>query len=96
MNHTGDTQLKHEQVMAFLAQRGYRLAPCTIDNSDYLFNTVYLRLLAEHDPAAQKLRVEYLAYTDSEIDYYAGLNKQVFGYGLRRSCSCMTTGSTQM
>jgi peptidoglycan-N-acetylglucosamine deacetylase len=80
MNHTGDTQLKHEQVMAFLAQRGYRLAPCTIDNSDYLFNTVYLRLLAEHDPAAQKLRVEYLAYTDSEIDYYAGLNKQVFGY----------------
>lgn len=26
------------------------------------------------------MRVEYLAYTSVEIDYYAALNKQVFGY----------------
>src|SRR5262249_35840870 len=31
-------------------------------------------------PAAGKLRAEYLAYTGTEIDYYAGLNKQVLGY----------------
>jgi peptidoglycan-N-acetylglucosamine deacetylase len=80
MNHTGDTQQKQGQVMAFLTQRGYRLATCTIDNSDYLFNEVYVRMLAEHDSSARRLRIEYLSYTSAEIDYYAGLNKQVFGY----------------
>jgi peptidoglycan-N-acetylglucosamine deacetylase len=81
MNHTGDTKVKHDAIAAFLSQRGYRLATCTIDTSDYLFNDVYIRMLAKNDGvAAQKLRAEYLAYTSTEIDYYGALNKQVFGY----------------
>jgi peptidoglycan/xylan/chitin deacetylase (PgdA/CDA1 family) len=81
MNHTGDTKVKHDAIAAFLSQRGYRLATCTIDNSDYLFNRTYVRILANNDDvAARKLRLEYLAYTSAEIDYYAALNKQVFGY----------------
>jgi peptidoglycan-N-acetylglucosamine deacetylase len=81
MNHTGDTKVKHDVIAAFLSQRGYRLATSTIDNSDYLFNRAYVRLLAKNDElAARNLRLEYLAYTSAEIDYYAALNKQVFGY----------------
>jgi peptidoglycan/xylan/chitin deacetylase (PgdA/CDA1 family) len=81
MNHTGDTKEKHDSMAAFLSQRGYRLATCTIDNSDYLFNAAYVRMLAANDgEAAGKLREEYLAYTSVEIDYYAALNKEVFGY----------------
>ncbi len=73
MNHTGDTKEKHDAVAAFLAARGYQLATCTIDTSDYLFNTAYAR-----DPS--RARRDYLAYTEAEIDYYARLNRQVFGY----------------
>ena len=81
MNHTGDTKAKHDAVAAFLSGRGYRLAACTIDNSDYLFNDAYVRMLANHDDAsAQKLRLEYLSYTSTEIDYYAELNRKVLGY----------------
>jgi peptidoglycan/xylan/chitin deacetylase (PgdA/CDA1 family) len=81
MNHTGDTKVKHDVIAAFLSQHGYRLATCTISNSDYLFNDAYVRMLAKNDDvAAEKLRLEYLAYTSTEIDYYAALNKQVFGY----------------
>jgi len=81
MNHTGDTPARHDAIAAFLAQRGYRVAACTIDNSDYLFNNAYLRMLARRDGgAARKLRLEYLAYTSAEIDYYAALHRQVFGY----------------
>jgi peptidoglycan/xylan/chitin deacetylase (PgdA/CDA1 family) len=80
-NHTGDTKEKHDRIVAFLAQRGYHLATCTIDNSDYLFNRAYLRMLAKNDHVfAQKVRQEYLSYTSAEIDYYAGLGKQVFGH----------------
>ncbi|HXW93743.1 MAG TPA: polysaccharide deacetylase family protein [Terriglobales bacterium] len=78
MNHTGDTKAKHDEIAVFLAQHGYKLATCTIDNSDYLFNDAYVRILDEK--TAKKLRHEYLAYTSSEIDYYASLNKQVLGY----------------
>ncbi len=79
-NHTGDTKEKHDSVAAFLKQRGYQVAACTIDNEDYLFNAAYIQMLAKKDEAqAVKLRAEYLAYTAVEIDYYASLHKQIFG-----------------
>lgn len=80
MNHTGDTKEKHDQVAEFLSNRGYRLATCTIDNSDYLFNNAYVQMLARHDSSARRLRSQYISYTSTEIDYYAGLNNQVFGH----------------
>lgn len=81
MNHTGDTKEKHDAIAAFLAGRGYRLAVCTIDTSDYVFNNAYLLMLGKKDESnAKKLRAEYLAYSETEIDYYAALNKQVLGY----------------
>jgi peptidoglycan/xylan/chitin deacetylase (PgdA/CDA1 family) len=80
-NHTGDTKEKHDTLAAFLTQHGYRLAPCTIENSDWMFNTAYALMLARHDlAAAAKLRTDYLAFTGAQIDYYIGLNKQVWGY----------------
>jgi peptidoglycan-N-acetylglucosamine deacetylase len=80
-NHTGDTKEKHDTIAAFLAQRGYRLAPCTIETSDWLFNAAYGRMLAKRDDAAAaRLRAEYLAFTAAQIDYFDGLNGQVLGY----------------
>jgi peptidoglycan/xylan/chitin deacetylase (PgdA/CDA1 family) len=79
-NHTGDTAAKHDSVAAFLKQRGYKVAACTIDNEDYLFNEAYRRILENKDgESAAKLRAEYLAYTATEIDYYTALHKRVFG-----------------
>ena len=81
MNKTGETESKHSAIARFLSERRYRVAACTIDNSDYIFNASYLKMLANHDSAkAQRLRQDYLAYTSIEIDYYAALNKQVLGY----------------
>jgi peptidoglycan/xylan/chitin deacetylase (PgdA/CDA1 family) len=80
-NHTGDTKEKRDAIAAFMSTRGYRLAPCTIDNSDYDFNKTYALALARHDDqAAAKVRVDYIAYTEAEIDWYTALNKQIFGY----------------
>jgi peptidoglycan/xylan/chitin deacetylase (PgdA/CDA1 family) len=80
-NHTGDTEEKHDAIAAFMSAHGYRLAPCTIDNSDYKFNETYALALARHDGrAAAKIRADYIAYTGAEIDWYTALDKQVFGY----------------
>jgi peptidoglycan/xylan/chitin deacetylase (PgdA/CDA1 family) len=80
-NATGNTREKHDAVAVFLAEHGYREAPCTIDNEDYVFNDVYGQMLDRHDAAAAaKLREAYLAYTSEEIDFYARLHKAVLGY----------------
>jgi peptidoglycan/xylan/chitin deacetylase (PgdA/CDA1 family) len=81
MNHTGDTKEKHDALAAFLARRGYQVATCTIDNSDFVFNDAYVKMLQKNDAAsAQRLRADYIAYTAIEIDYYSALNKQIFSY----------------
>jgi peptidoglycan/xylan/chitin deacetylase (PgdA/CDA1 family) len=80
-NHTGDTQEKHDRIAAFLATRGYRTAPCTIETEDWIFNAAYFRMHARHDDAAAaRLRADYLAFTAAQIDYFAMLNHQVLGY----------------
>ena len=80
-NHTGDTREKHDALAAFLEHRGYHLAPCTIETSDWMFNAVYVKMLARGDNAsAARLRTDYLAFTAAQIDYFASLNRQVWGY----------------
>ena len=79
-NHTGDTMEKRAAVAALLAQRGYEVAVCTIDNSDYIFAEAYNRALATTGgSAAAIIRTEYLAHTAKIIDYYMGLHRTVFG-----------------
>ena len=79
-NHSGDTRQKHDAAASVLAERGYTLAVCTIDNSDWEFARAYDVALAHTDrDSAQKLEAAYLRYTADEIDYYSGLHKKIFG-----------------
>jgi len=78
-NHTGETAEKHAAVAALLADRGYEVAVCTIDNSDYIFANAYSRALAAGGSGAAILRAEYLAHTAKVIDYYVGLHRTIFG-----------------
>lgn len=80
-NHTGDTEAKHRAMAEFLSRRGYRLAPCTIENSDWMFAATYARMVARHDRAsAARLRRDYVAFTAAQIDYFARMNTEVLGY----------------
>lgn len=80
-NHTGDTREKHDAIVAFMKAHGYRLAPCTIDNSDYEFNDAYVLALSLHDKStAARVRKAYLEYSGAEIDWYTRLNRDVLGY----------------
>lgn len=80
-NHMGELKNKLNAARAVLVQRGYQVAACTIDNSDYEFARAYdamrRRKGAEQDRA--KLRRVYLDYTSEEIDYYTALHRKVFG-----------------
>jgi peptidoglycan/xylan/chitin deacetylase (PgdA/CDA1 family) len=80
-NHLGDTAEKQAGAIAFLKARGYQLAAATIDTSDYIFDKAFSRALDARDIVMQaKIKQAYLDHTAKQIDYYAGLNKQVLGY----------------
>ena len=77
-NHVGDTEEKRVAIEALLAARGYRLAAATIDTSDYVFDAAWGR--AHRDDALQaRIEEAYLAYTITQVRYYAALNAEVLG-----------------
>ncbi len=76
---TGPTPEAKMAFEAFLKERGYRVAPVTVDNDDYQFNDVLGAALERQDKQlADKTRAAYLAYLDSAFDYYEGVSRRLF------------------
>ena len=78
-NHTGDTAEKRTAVAALLADRGYDVAVCTIENADYVFANAYQKAKAAGGSGGAILRTEYVSHTGKVIDYYVDLHRQIFG-----------------
>ena len=80
MTHTGDTPEKKEAIERFLATRGYKVTPHTIENSDFIFNVPYAQALQKNDEAlAKRLRDEYLALTITATEFAEKISPQIFG-----------------
>jgi peptidoglycan/xylan/chitin deacetylase (PgdA/CDA1 family) len=79
MTHTGDTQAKKEAIEQFLDQRGYTIAPHTIENSDFIFNAVYRRAQAAGDTAlAARVRQAYLDHTFAATAFAENISPAIF------------------
>ena len=78
--HTGPTAEIKAGLNKFLATRGYRIAPFTIENSDWMFSAVYEKARQAGDEAqAARLRDEYLSYTGKMFDWFESLARDDFG-----------------
>lgn len=78
--HTGDTQAKKEAIENFLAARGYKVTPHTIDNADYIFNECYVRALRNKDQAmVSRLREAYLNFTIAVTEFAERFSPEIFG-----------------
>ncbi|HEX6462931.1 MAG TPA: polysaccharide deacetylase family protein [Vicinamibacterales bacterium] len=78
--HTGPTAEIKAGLNKFLATRGYRVAPFTIENSDWLFSAAYEKAKQAGDEAqAARLRDEYLSYTGKMFDWFESLARDDFG-----------------
>jgi peptidoglycan/xylan/chitin deacetylase (PgdA/CDA1 family) len=80
MTHTGDTAEKKEAIDKFLAARGYKITPHTIENSDFIFNVGYAQALEKKDTAlAKRLRDSYLELTITATEFAEKISPQLFG-----------------
>jgi peptidoglycan/xylan/chitin deacetylase (PgdA/CDA1 family) len=78
--HTGRDLDTREQVDRFLAARGYRVAPVTVDNYDYVFAAVYEHAAARGDDIArQRIAATYLDYMERVLTYYEQQSAALFG-----------------
>ena len=78
---TGRDLETRRQAEAFLAQRGYRIAPITLDAWDWMYATVYEDAKKRGDSALQKrLADSYLAYSDQVFAYTEQLSLRIVGY----------------
>ncbi|MGD8816912.1 MAG: polysaccharide deacetylase family protein, partial [Acidobacteriota bacterium] len=69
-----------EAIDAFLAGRGYTIAPVTIDNVDYLFSAVYTDAKTRGDSEMMERVVDaYLEFTAQIYDFYEGAADDLFG-----------------
>ncbi len=68
---TGTPLEVKQKIDAWLGSHGYRIAPVTMENSDWLFAEPYDDAIARHDDArANRIKAAYLAYTAKVIPWY--------------------------
>ncbi len=73
------------QAEAFLVDRGYRIAPVTMDAWDWMYAGVYEDARRRGDTALQQQLVSsYLSYTGTVFDYYEKFSKDLIGYEPRQ------------
>jgi peptidoglycan-N-acetylglucosamine deacetylase len=72
--HTGTTPQIKKGLQDFLDQRGYRVAPVTLDNADYAFAVAYLQ-----PGLRERVRREYVPYMESTVEFFERRSVEVFG-----------------
>ena len=83
--HTGRDLATRQDVERFLAGRGYRVAPVTVDNDDYVFAAAYSKAAERGDAEMmRRLAAAYIRYTERVFDYSEGLSVTLFGREIKQ------------
>ena len=78
--NTGRTLADKQAFEKFLAERGYRVAPVTHDNMEWVFAREYAKaLVAKDDEKARRVAAEYVPYMEQMFEFYEQLSVELFG-----------------
>jgi len=73
------------EAEAFLSERGYRVAPVTVDAWDWMYARVYEDARKRgHTALQQQLLSSYLSYSDTMFGYAEQLSKELAGYEVKQ------------
>lgn len=76
---TGPTREKHVRVAAWLTEHGYRIAPVTMENSDWQFSAPFDDAVAQGNlPEAHRIREQYLNFTRAAVAWYIKAGRRLF------------------
>ena len=79
----GRTPEDKQELSGFLRVHGYRIAPVTVDTSDWVYAAGYRKAIAAKDEAMlAKLRADYVPYMLAKVDYFEQQSIALLGYNL--------------
>ncbi|HTH52255.1 MAG TPA: polysaccharide deacetylase family protein [Pyrinomonadaceae bacterium] len=77
--HTGRSMEVKQKFDDFLREHGYRIAPVSFDNSDYIFARAFDNARDAGDKAAlKKVGAEYIPYMEGKLDYWERQSVKLF------------------
>lgn len=80
MLHSGDTPAKKRAVQRHLDANGYRVAPVTVDNQEWVYAAVYADARRRGDTElAERVARAYLEHLETAMAFYERLSVAVFG-----------------
>jgi peptidoglycan/xylan/chitin deacetylase (PgdA/CDA1 family) len=75
----GPTLELEQSFEKFIAERGYRTAPVTIDILDWMFRVAYANAITQHDAEmAKRVAAEYLKFADLKFDFCERVANELF------------------
>ena len=82
---TGPTPEYKALLDRFLAERGYTIAPVTIDNQDFMFADIYSRAKARGDRETMKrVGAAYVPYMERIFEFFEKLSSDFLGYEVKQ------------
>ncbi len=71
-------------LQKFLTEHGYKIAPVTIDNGEWVWASAYRKTLAKGSgkETLARLRREYVPYMVAKVDFYEHASINLLGYNL--------------
>ncbi len=83
--HLGQSPELKEKVEAFIQQRGYLMAPVTLDDEDYVFARVYAGYLAQGKTGeASRVEAAYVKYMEGIFAFFERWGKTVAGHEVKQ------------
>lgn len=81
----GATLETEKSFQNFIKQRGYQIAPITIDTMDWMFLAAYAKARMQDDKALMKqVSDEYLKYVNIKFDYCEKVSNELFGHQIKQ------------
>jgi peptidoglycan/xylan/chitin deacetylase (PgdA/CDA1 family) len=78
--NTGPDLKTKEAFEKFLHARGYRVAPVTVDNAEWIFAQAYAQATQRGDrETAARIADEYVPYMERMFEFYERMSQELFG-----------------
>jgi peptidoglycan/xylan/chitin deacetylase (PgdA/CDA1 family) len=79
--HAGDTPAKKQGLASYLEENGWRVAPVTVDNQEWVYAYVYYVVLERGDSAlAERVADAYLDHIDEAFAYFEDRSREILGH----------------
>jgi hypothetical protein len=83
--HTGRSLETRRRLEAFLDEHGYRVAPVTIDNEEYIVARAYDRSLDAGDEGlARRIADTYVSYIEAKFEFFERNSRERFNREMRQ------------